>query len=154
MKLRGPVELVLPASTLSTRLIGPWLNAVLELGCGPELVADMGSRAELALVELCNNVVVHGYGEDNGRISLIARVDDDGLTVTVVDSGIEFDPAAVAEPEQVQVHGYGLMIIRKLTDGFDVDREDGENRWRLRFSTSHPTQVRTGREKRSEHGDP
>jgi anti-sigma regulatory factor (Ser/Thr protein kinase) len=152
--LRDPVELVLPATTLSTRIIGPWLKAVLEVGRGPEPAADLGSRAELALVELCNNIMVHGYGEEDGRVSLVARVDDDGLTVTVVDSCPQFDPATVAEPEQVQVHGYGLMIIRKLTDGFDVGRDDDGNRWRLRFTTSQPTQVGTGSEKRSAHGDP
>lgn len=134
--LQDPVELILPATTLSTRLIRPWLNSILELGDGLEMAAELGSRAELALVELCTNITFHGYQLDGGRIALTAQVDKEGLTVTVVDSGPEFDPRTVAEPEELQVHGYGLMIIRKLADEFGVSRSDGNNRWRLRFTAS------------------
>ncbi|MDH4278140.1 MAG: ATP-binding protein [Acidimicrobiia bacterium] len=134
MTFHGRDELIIPATPVATRLIGPWLNAVLDLGHEPDPASDLASRAELALVEHCNNVALHGYAGDEGSIRLVAQVDDDGLTVTVIDSGVEFDPRSVADPDEVQVHGYGLMIIRKLTDEFDMSRENDSNHWRLRFS--------------------
>lgn len=136
MTLHDPIELILPATTLSTRLIRPWLDSILELGHGVDRAAELGPRAELALVELCTNITIHGYGLDGGRISLTAGVDETGLTVMVLDSGPEFEPQTVAEPEELQIHGYGLMIIRKLADEFGVSRKDGINRWRLRFTAS------------------
>lgn len=133
MTLRDHVELAIPATPLSTRMIGPWIRAVIELGHGPEVADQRGPGVELALVELCTNIAVHGYRSEGGRIELAARPGDDRLRVTVVDRGSAFDPASISDPDEVQVHGYGLMIIRQLADAFDITRADGQNRWTLEF---------------------
>ncbi|MEM7286038.1 MAG: ATP-binding protein [Actinomycetota bacterium] len=131
-----PVVIEIPATPLATRLIGPWVSCLLELAYGEDVAARLAGSIELALVELATNISTHAYGDtENGRIRLEARAVATSLSVTVVDWGPEFDPDDIAEPEDVQVHGYGLMIIRQLADDFCSSRINDQNHWRLRFDT-------------------
>lgn len=75
-------------------------------------------EAQLAVHEICTNVIQHAYGGDAGRFTLRLKADADGFTVRIEDDGIAFDPAAVSEPDLDvgQEHGYGLFLVRALTD--------------------------------------
>lgn len=95
---------------------------------------------ELAVCEACENIVVHGYGQDpEGTIDAAITSQPGQLTVELRDRAEPFDPAAVqTEPPDPQVEptigGFGLYIVHKVMDEIDYERREGENRLRLRKS--------------------
>ncbi len=126
------------ADLLSLREVGPWLHTWLR--AAGEEVASLGAPMELGLQELCVNVVNHAYGEiDPGvdaTIDLALERSEDGVTCVVRDRG---NPAPVdlldqADPTEAQVHGYGLMILRQLTETLRYERNGDENVWTLTFA--------------------
>lgn len=129
----------LDADLLAIRAIGPWLRTVLAPHVADDGLDAVVSRCELALQEVAANVVRHGYGEhDPGMtptIDLTAEVDGDAFRVVVADRGAPYDPDAQPEPDphEPQVHGYGLVIVRRLTRRFDHTRSGDTNRTVLEF---------------------
>lgn len=124
-------ELDLDADLARLRALGPWLATVLENAGAAELHAPL----ELALHEVCVNVVTHAYASTSGRIHVGARCDAEAVELEVRDHGAEvFEEAEAPEPVPgvPQIHGYGLMIARRLTDELRYHREDGTNVWLLR----------------------
>jgi anti-sigma regulatory factor (Ser/Thr protein kinase) len=129
------ISLELPASSEALRLVGPWLRSVLfHIGNGaPSTTAD---QLELALQEVCVNVVEHAYASrDDGRIRLDYEFRDRHW-ITVTDTGIPFDPTS--RPQVDFDHptegGYGLHLIDALCETLDYERCDGENRWTISHS--------------------
>lgn len=124
---------------VAIRAIGPWLRSVLAERLGGDTAEPFAMRCELALQELAANIVSHGYGDDptpsDDPISVRADVTGDVLRVVVVDHGAAYDPddQLDPDPDEPQVHGYGLMILRQLTRIFTYQRVDGTNRTTLEF---------------------
>ena len=91
---------------------------------------------ELAISEICTNVIKHAYadidGELTGRITLL----NNGVQLDFYDQGRSFDPNAVplpkADPHQLSEGGYGLHIVRQIMDvvSYEHDPELG-NHWHL-----------------------
>ena len=85
----------------------------------------------LAFTEACANAARHGYGgRADGRIDVEVLLAGTLARVTVRDRGPGFDPAtaearAVDEPRE---GGYGLPLIRGLTDEVEFRRERGTMR--------------------------
>ena len=85
----------------------------------PALVADL----KLALTEACSNVVRHAYKEQPaGEVEVRYELDEDKLSVEVVDEGIGFDPeaAAAAAGDELDEGGLGISIIRAIVDELDI----------------------------------
>ncbi len=131
----------IPATLLDIRKVSEWVQGLVLDGPVP---ADTVGRIDLALVEVCTNIVTHGYGDgsDNpppddhgGRLGLSAELTEEGLEVKVVETADPFDPDSIPMPDpgEPTVHGYGLMIVRQLTDHLSVDQVDGKNVWTLVF---------------------
>ncbi len=135
------IALELPADLRALRVIGPWLRAVLEYGEEPEIDAA-AKRLELALQEVCVNVVEHAYGGRVGEritVEYEPRAADHNFVVR--DTGAAFDPddrpdVDLARPTE---GGYGLFIAESLCDCLVYERRDGVNRWTLALRRS--TQV-------------
>lgn len=96
---------------------------------------------QLAVSEACENVVIHGYGQAQGR-SMDVTIDSepDGLTIEIIDSAPPFDPTRVDTsaphpPEDPPVGGLGLYIIRQVMDEISYVRSAGRNHLRLRKTT-------------------
>lgn len=127
-------SLRLSADLCSVRLLGAWLNDIFS---AYSLVSPNVNSVELALVELCNNIIVHGYCEaGDSFIDLNCKYESEVLSFVVSDSSKEvslISAKPVDNYEDVTVHGYGLMIISQLADSFTVDRCDGINVWTLEF---------------------
>lgn len=127
-----PVEhLDLDADLAALRALGPWLSDVLAAAGAS---AAHGSL-ELALHEICVNVVTHAYANTPGRIQVRACCGPETIELEVRDRGrTAFDPTEAVEPVAgaPQIHGYGLMIARKLVDELTYTREEGTNVWLLR----------------------
>jgi anti-sigma regulatory factor (Ser/Thr protein kinase) len=127
------------AGLLELRQIPFWIRSMLssETNLLPSQISALMMRVELAVQELCVNVVTHAYaGRPGQRLSLEIELDGQEFSVVVVDDGPEFDPLAVPAPDpgSIQVHGFGVSIISSLTTEFVVTRVDGRNRSRLVFA--------------------
>lgn len=92
---------------------------------------------ELAISEICTNIIQHAYagkkGEITGQITLLNH----GVYLDFYDTGISFDPATIPEPTTHNPHqliegGYGLHIVRQIMDivSYDYDPQRG-NHWHL-----------------------
>lgn len=124
-------SLRLAADLEALRALGPWLHDLLDEGGAGEL----HGRLELALHEICVNVVQHAYAGLPGTIQLAGRVGPGEVELSVVDGGAAFDAAGVRVPVPTvpQEHGYGLEIVKQLVNELSYSREqEGRNRWVLR----------------------
>ena len=141
-----------PASTLSidanplaVRDIGPWLRELLT-ATAPAEAETLVTRLELAVHEVCMNVVDHAGLPAGSSLQLTGAVDDRRVRIEIHDDGSPFDPSGVPEPIPgvPQVRGYGLMIVRQLVDVVDYRRTDGHNTWVLELHRTPPAGA-TGR---------
>ncbi len=123
------------AELLTLREIGPWLNTVLS-GLLSEVTArSEASKIELAVHEICVNIVEHAYHHTPGPISLEIGESECFINVTITDNGEGFDPAEISEPDPANpsIRGYGLMITRQLTSSLRYGQSSAGNRWDLSF---------------------
>ena len=87
---------------------------------------------QLAVDEICSNIILHGYGGQGGQLEVMVQAVAEGVQLTVRDWGMAFDPDAVSVPdvdaplEQRSLGGLGLFLVRQLMD--DVRFEFSEER--------------------------
>ncbi|GLX99845.1 MULTISPECIES: ATP-binding protein [Actinoplanes] len=132
-------ELVLPADHASLRRLGPWL-ADLMGPVRPDDVPKLVSRIELALHEVCVNVVDHAYNGAPGTVTITGRADGDYVVLRITDLGVPFERSSVVAPQPgvPQIRGYGLMIVDQLADGVAFERDGDLNICELRFRRTRP----------------
>jgi anti-sigma regulatory factor (Ser/Thr protein kinase) len=94
---------------------------------------------ELAVTEIVNNSVEHGYEEAEDKdIEVAVRVVGEVVTIDLKDSAELFpeevrlrlmaDPEPIEEPdEQWTMRGHGLLIVGHLVDSIVLTYEDGQN---------------------------
>jgi len=97
---------------------------------------DVTSNVQLAVQEICTNIVEHAYaGQPGGRIAstLFLAPELRLLIVDLLDAGRSFDPEKVTTPNLAEAHegGYGLLLARSVMDEVTYSREDDRNHWRL-----------------------
>ena len=89
-------------------------------------------KLELALVEICVNIIRYAYPAGGGPITIAVDVVP-GVCLEIRDSGRPFDPRRVPPPDWVdhvkegRKSGLGVYLARSLVDDFDYRREGGEN---------------------------
>lgn len=90
---------------------------------------------ELAVHEVCNNIIDHAYGHENGQIAitLCYAPRTKQLHIDVQDTGPPFDASTVVPPnlEQPQTGGYGLFLANQLVDEVTYTRVENSNIWHL-----------------------
>lgn len=90
-------------------------------------------KVELSVVEMCTNIVRYAYPESRGGIVIRAWLADARLHLELRDKGVAFDPRTVKRPSLREMlsgermGGLGIFLARRLMDGFDYRREDGQN---------------------------
>jgi anti-sigma regulatory factor (Ser/Thr protein kinase) len=98
---------------------------------------------ELAISEICTNIIKHAYagkkGEIRGQVTLL----NNGVELNFYDHGASFDPNSVptpkADPQNLSEGGYGLHIIRQIMDVVSYESQPGRgNHWRLIKFLPHP----------------
>lgn len=129
-------ELTLDADLEELRKLADWLRLLLsEDPSVTDVEAEVGGM-ELAIHELAVNIVVHGYKRSPGSIRFEATRHADAWDFVLTDTAPAFQQDLVAEPDEPQEHGYGLMIIRQLTRDFSTTRIDNTNITRLTFDAA------------------
>ena len=138
MSTETTTSLTVAADLLSLRAIGPWLEENL-LAAGDPDVAATKSKMELAVQEICVNVVKYAYGgPSTATIELRFVTDEANFAVTTSDTGQPYDPSTRREVdlENPTVGGYGLYLVESLCEQFDYDRTDDRNLWTMTFTRS------------------
>ena len=143
MRGRRTILLSVEADFPSVRLLAAACHGVLdEWGLAPA----RRSLLELALVEAATNVVRHAYGGRGGRVEVELAREGSEISLSVVDSGISFDPTSVppprepdpADPSTWPEGGMGLPIIRAACDELRYRSEGGRNRLTLHLTVDAP----------------
>ncbi|HEX5688767.1 MAG TPA: ATP-binding protein [Roseiflexaceae bacterium] len=129
------IRLDLPASFKHLNMLGPCIQALLEHVEGlaePEISAY---NIQLAVHEVCTNIVEHAYaGRENGRIAIaFTLAEPRKLLVELRDTGHIFDPADAPDPDldNAHVRGYGLFLVHSLMDDVSYQALPTGNCWRL-----------------------
>lgn len=133
MSARRPrrVLLDIPADLRHLQLVGACVQAVIG-GDGPDHVRR--HEIEIAIHEICVNIVVHGHADrEPGQIAIEITNDERELVAQITDAGAPFDAATVAPPDlgSDQVHGYGMFMAHELMDEVTYTRAGDRNHWRL-----------------------
>jgi len=90
-------------------------------------------RIDLALVEVCINIVLYAYPQEKGVLSLRSWHAPGRVYFEIRDSGMPFDPRAMKKPDLKEIirtarhGGFGIFLSRTMMDGFEYKREDGQN---------------------------
>jgi anti-sigma regulatory factor (Ser/Thr protein kinase) len=84
--------------------------------------------ARLLVSELVTNAIRHaGLGADD-VIRLVVVTGDHGLRIEVCDPGSGFEPRE-PEPDPDQPSGWGLYLVRELSDRWGVERNHETRVW-------------------------
>lgn len=113
-------ELVTKSSTDNLAAIREFVeNSARESGFSNDIV----SKISLAVDEACTNIIKHAYkySPDN-EISILTKLENSKFTISITDSGQNFNPQLVPEPDlkkylqQHKVGGLGMYLMKKLMD--------------------------------------
>jgi anti-sigma regulatory factor (Ser/Thr protein kinase) len=95
--------------------------------------ADLGWRAgdaRMIVSELVLNAWQHGHDLDARPIGLtLTTIDDGGIRIEVRDGGEGFDVDEAIADTRPHEPGWGLTIIRALSDDWGVERNRGTCVW-------------------------
>lgn len=97
-----------------------------------------GDPGTLMKIELCTeeafvNTADYAYPDGGGAVEIAVAADENAVVIRLTDSGVPFDPLAVAEPdvaaaaESRQIGGLGIFMIRKQMDEVFYRYADGKN---------------------------
>lgn len=90
------------------------------------------SDVKTAVSEAVTNSIVHGYGDEMGKIILEGKIDGDLLQVSIVDSGIGIEnvkrarePLFTTKPEEER-SGMGFTFMEIFMDEVHIDSKRNE----------------------------
>lgn len=107
---------------------------------GTSLGVNESALGDLRLVvdEAVTNIILHGYGENEGLVELHMHAEGDAVVIRIRDRAGRFDPVEVKAPQldtalkDRPFGGMGIFLIREMTDEADfLPRPGGGNEIRL-----------------------
>ena len=92
-------------------------------------------QLEVAVEELFVNVANYAYGSGEGDVTVRIETSNEpaGVTVTLIDSGVPFDPLAKPDPDVAntlgdeKIGGLGIYMVKKSMDSVTYAYENGCN---------------------------
>jgi serine/threonine-protein kinase RsbW len=129
------IDLNLPAQYRYLSLVGSCIRELVQSLEETTLSTDLVYGLQLAVHEICNNIIKHAYGHEEGRLMLSLTIQPSRRTFVadLYDTGRAFDPQGVPAPNLDVPHesGYGLFLARQLMDEVHYDTHTGRNHWQL-----------------------
>jgi len=92
------------------------------------------NKIQVAAEEALVNVISYAYPDDGGDVEISCDAKGaEGLVIEIIDWGIPFDPLSLPEPdieappEEREVGGLGIHIMRNIMDEVSYKREGDRN---------------------------
>lgn len=99
-----------------------------------ELDIELIWNLNLVLEEAVSNIIFYAYpGEVDQKIDITLTIEGNVLEIVLADSGRAFDPTLKKEPdislppEQREIGGLGIFLVRKLMGEVTYYRTNGRN---------------------------
>ena len=124
-------KLIIPADIDKLSDVTDFVNAVLEEN---DCTIKAQMQIEVALEELYVNIAHYAYPDKKGEAEIDVSVADGYVTITLIDSGIPYDPLAKPDPdvtlsaEKRQIGGLGIFMSKKLMDKISYEYSDAKNK--------------------------
>ncbi len=116
MKEKNCVKLVTVASLENLSLIRAMLKTYFEFNkISEKLVVQLLSVVD----ELSTNVVEHGYGYEEGKLTIEAKCLDGKIYLSVEDEGLGFDETKSSKDDG----GIGLVLTKSIVDSFKIEKK-------------------------------
>lgn len=116
-----------PACNEGTSKIIDGVNDLLtKHGCNDEVRRSV----DVAVDELCVNIADYAYEGRAGQMRVEAEAGSNYITLTFIDSGVEFNPLEQEEPELFGgpvIGGLGIFFVKSLVDTIDYQRIGDKN---------------------------
>jgi serine/threonine-protein kinase RsbW len=129
------VLLDIPAKERYLNLIGSCISGIIEREEDLPNPKELIFRLELAVREICNNIIEHAYAGAEGRIKIYLSIEEAPrrLVVDLYDFGRTFELQSYHQPNQhePQTSGYGLFLVDELCSRVEYRSEGNINHWRL-----------------------
>jgi sigma-B regulation protein RsbU (phosphoserine phosphatase) len=129
-------SIVLPNDTQEVPRLAEFVDEVCEaVGFSPAVTMQMNLAIEEAVVNVMNYAYPPGT---KGDVTVEAVSNDVRLKVTIIDSGMPFDPTVKADvdttltAEERPIGGLGIHLVRQIMDSINYERIDGLNMLTLR----------------------
>ena len=96
------------------------------------------NHIEMAVDEIVSNVARYAYEGGEGTASVVVDSDDSSMSITVIDSGIPYNPLEKKDPDvtlsadERGIGGYGIFLVTRIMDGVEYRYEDGKNIFTMR----------------------
>ena len=92
-------------------------------------------QIDVAMDELFGNIARYAYAPGEGEATVRFHFQEETRTasITLIDSGIPFNPLSVAEPDTTSaaqdrpIGGLGIFLVRKTMDDMAYEYRDGKN---------------------------
>ena len=111
--------------------INAFLEGILE-GYNFDIKKQM--KLALAVEELFTNVADYAYGDKEGDVEVKVGLDDEGYVfISLINGGVQFDPWEKEDPdvklspEDRQIGGLGIYMVKQNIDKYDYEYKDGKN---------------------------
>ncbi len=98
-------------------------------GIGDGVIYDI----QLAVDEICSNIMLYGYRESKGPISIDCTVGDRYVQLEIADEGIPFNPLSLPDPDiradldHRKIGGLGIYFVKTTMDETAYEFKDGRN---------------------------
>ncbi|MCQ2498072.1 MAG: ATP-binding protein [Lachnospiraceae bacterium] len=108
-----------------------FLNEFLEKNDCPMKIAI---NVSVAFEELFVNVASYAYPEGSGDVKVTLVFENNRVSVTLADKGIEYNPLIKEDPDvtlnadERPIGGLGIFMVKKMMDDISYEYADGENR--------------------------
>lgn len=117
--------------------LGPIATAARQLA-EPAIGREAAALVDLAITEICSNVVRHGHRDaPEDTYDVVMRTSDNVVEIEVRDAGPPFPPGTREMPSvdvdlmSMPEGGFGLALVAKTMDEFEQKREGEFNITRL-----------------------
>ena len=144
---RNELRVIFPSAPLAVR---DALHSTMSGLAHLDLTDEDHASVELVLAEVLNNIVEHGYGDDQpGMIELRVVHSAEGLFCTAIDDGQAMpgnrppmtDPPSPDVPMMAMAEGgFGWFLIRELSRDLTYRRDAGRNELAFRLELGRKVQ--------------